>query len=859
MCVFLIVFLICISSTWSAKVGTTLSTAKIVNKLRPVQLVRPTKKHEGLELVQDGIDYLKSIKNPVAIVGVVGPYHSGKSFLLNTLISLWRSTVKKAKERFVNDNVELFQVAEKVSPTTMGLWLLETDIVLPDGSVVIFMDTEGFYGQDVSESYDARTFTVATLLSSYLVYNSIKLVDQNAIEYLEILARRTQVFQIKNIIRTAGNKDMHDAETVSQMVNQVHGDDDTHKVLQYDDFPPLSWVVKDFAQDLGGMTPDQWLNQYIDGHRDQTARTRQNTLRDVFRRGIHCHTMFLPSTKIDELRQLGHINPNEQLTKQFVDDLKLLQKSISSNLQVKRIDQQPLDGPGLAALAKFIMSYINEDNYPKVPSLWNHWVDDLTKQSHRDIQKFYDDRMQVALQQEPPLNTTELSIKHRLILGKSLEFYRSMLFGVENIYKPGISSLVKMLEDHHSQRSQENMRRIKRFIQDQVQKFKSEIDGDAASIIVPINPSDLLQKKQAARFEWVTKFSAHFSKYEDSSVYDKQKEQLENFVEQVYSHIETRNFEFIQKMLSNALEMCSRKFSKSLNDAMDNKPMPVKNLKESEKGALTNCQHAIDSYLLKSSEDKESIVWIRKTDQYRQFQHNVARVTKVIFSEALKKNDEMVRTEANQFVNNFVSEARVACNNISPFPDQEEIIRKKIDDINKKYFIEYKNSMDQYADTTAYTEQFNNMRMNLHELAVETYERNVERVKADSIAVFKCAKARMDNQRCTFCFSNFFTFFYDRNAAALAEQCFKEDANARKFSTNLRNKAIVKWIKQDMAQERNYILWNMMMVMVAILIGLLGCVYVMYTMTSTNKNRVTENGQVFGNMVRNNPRGFVRR
>ena len=43
---------------------------------------------------------------------------------------------------------------------------------------VWLMDSEGFFGPGVSEDYDAKIFTLATLLGSYLVYNTIKIIDQ---------------------------------------------------------------------------------------------------------------------------------------------------------------------------------------------------------------------------------------------------------------------------------------------------------------------------------------------------------------------------------------------------------------------------------------------------------------------------------------------------------------------------------------------------------------------------------------------------------------------------------------------------------------------------------------------------------
>ena len=42
------------------------------------------------------------------------------------------------------------------------------------------MDSEGFFGPGVSEDYDAKIFTLATLLGSFLVYNTIRIIDQQA-------------------------------------------------------------------------------------------------------------------------------------------------------------------------------------------------------------------------------------------------------------------------------------------------------------------------------------------------------------------------------------------------------------------------------------------------------------------------------------------------------------------------------------------------------------------------------------------------------------------------------------------------------------------------------------------------------
>lgn len=74
----------------------------------PIQLVRPdTVHHRHLEIVESNVKYLHHIDSAVAIVAVVGKYHSGKSFLLNQLMRRQQG----------------FGIGPTVRPETMGIWM----------------------------------------------------------------------------------------------------------------------------------------------------------------------------------------------------------------------------------------------------------------------------------------------------------------------------------------------------------------------------------------------------------------------------------------------------------------------------------------------------------------------------------------------------------------------------------------------------------------------------------------------------------------------------------------------------------------------------------------------------------------
>eukprot|EP00250_Pteridium_aquilinum_P028054 c36517_g1_i1 orf=1-729(-) len=152
----------------------------------PMQLLRPGKGHDRLELSEIVLEKLATIEDPVSIVGIVGPYHCGKSFLLNVFLN----------------STHGFPVGVKPEPETRGIWIRiisKEKLKGIDGSQVIFLDTEGFYGERATRLYDARIFAVTTLLSSHLVYNTLRtLGDTQSVSALADLAKQAQVFNLQN-------------------------------------------------------------------------------------------------------------------------------------------------------------------------------------------------------------------------------------------------------------------------------------------------------------------------------------------------------------------------------------------------------------------------------------------------------------------------------------------------------------------------------------------------------------------------------------------------------------------------------------------------------------------------------------
>jgi len=89
----------------------------------------------------------------------------------------------------------------------------------------LVVDTEGIAGLDADQSHDLRILTMATLVSSLLIYNSVGAIDESVIEQLGILAATAKNIQLRD-----------------------EGMADTDDLAKY--FPALLWVLRDFSLQL---------------------------------------------------------------------------------------------------------------------------------------------------------------------------------------------------------------------------------------------------------------------------------------------------------------------------------------------------------------------------------------------------------------------------------------------------------------------------------------------------------------------------------------------------------------------------------------------------------------------------------
>ncbi|RLN34878.1 guanylate-binding protein 3-like [Panicum miliaceum] len=161
---------------------------------RAFPIIEPDYGHTKLRLSKEGLEAIQRIKTPIAAVSVIGPYRSGKSFLLNQLLSL---SCDKG-----------FGVGHMRDTKTKGIWVWGTPIEVDiDGSIVsvLYLDTEGFESVGKSNVYDdsnkcikffayGRIFALATVLSSVLIYNLPETIREADISRLSFAVEIAEEF-----------------------------------------------------------------------------------------------------------------------------------------------------------------------------------------------------------------------------------------------------------------------------------------------------------------------------------------------------------------------------------------------------------------------------------------------------------------------------------------------------------------------------------------------------------------------------------------------------------------------------------------------------------------------------------------
>ena len=164
----------------------------------------------GFQINPQALDFLRSIKEEIIIVSVVGKARTGKSYLMNLLLDL----IGKGGG---------FQVASTLQSCTKGIWLWGTPKNSLNGNAkIVFLDSEGTSSTDKStRTYDSRIFALVVLISSLFLYNTYSNIDEHGINELSLAAH------LSSAITTNSNIDK------DELLTELS--------------PKFIWIIRDFT------------------------------------------------------------------------------------------------------------------------------------------------------------------------------------------------------------------------------------------------------------------------------------------------------------------------------------------------------------------------------------------------------------------------------------------------------------------------------------------------------------------------------------------------------------------------------------------------------------------------------------
>ena len=122
---------------------------------------------------EEAVELLKTIRKPVVVLSICGPYRTGKSYFLSHLLH----------KPFT------FQMGHTMDVCTRGIWL-STTALMCDEFVLLMLDTEGIGavdGDGSDSTYVMKLLVITALLSSTLIYNSNEVPQCSDLEQMRLV------------------------------------------------------------------------------------------------------------------------------------------------------------------------------------------------------------------------------------------------------------------------------------------------------------------------------------------------------------------------------------------------------------------------------------------------------------------------------------------------------------------------------------------------------------------------------------------------------------------------------------------------------------------------------------------------
>lgn len=368
---------------------------------KPIEFITIDKEGRCV-LTKEAENLIRDIDTNIAVICIAGIYRSGKSYLLNRLLG----------------RQDGFEIGPTISSCTKGLWIWGNPIKIDNRNLkVLIIDTEGLASafNDRNESIDMVIFSLALLMSSLFIYNSMKNIDESAIENLALVLNFAKKIQSK-------------FKEVNNYANN---------------FPSFLWVLRDFALELidahgNKITPTQYLenalkednglmssmssiNSFNKGVSEEIAKKNdiRNTLK-LFFKERDCFTLVRPVNEEKKLKIIDKL-PTDELRPEFLSQMTELVKRVFDSVRPKQVQGSYMNGEMFVNLIKMYIVALNSNSLPDVKTSWKIVVDQQLEATFQKSFNYYIEEM-LGLDYKKYLHFEDLLKKHNELKEVSIDY-----------------------------------------------------------------------------------------------------------------------------------------------------------------------------------------------------------------------------------------------------------------------------------------------------------------------------------------------------------------------------------------------------------------------------------------------------
>ncbi|XP_020609271.1 guanylate-binding protein 1-like [Orbicella faveolata] len=374
------------------------------------EYIKTGERRSSLYVVDEALQKLRTVRGPVCVVSIAGPYRKGKSYVLS--------------EAFGQS--EVFPLGHHFDPETMGIWMWVVPQKIRDSNgqecTVVLLDSEGIDAVRGEGLDDNQIFTLSVLLASVLIYNSAGVPTRHDLNGLDFIVKLSQRIKLRS----------NNGE--GSMRGQREDTEFFHKT-----FPFFIWLLRDVTQSIPPDCKDikeYFLTRVFKDQGLSRVDQNQEVAESILRFFPGFLAFKLPPPTVNE-EVLKNINRNKsQINPEFLSGIEKFKELLRSILIPKHSfnDGEIVTGEGLAALVQLYVEAINTPGViPNVQTAWETFVVTKCSEAANAALKAYEAIMTSRLAGQLPCDNEEIRNSHEAALEQGIAQLEAETIGISAV------------------------------------------------------------------------------------------------------------------------------------------------------------------------------------------------------------------------------------------------------------------------------------------------------------------------------------------------------------------------------------------------------------------------------------------